>query len=144
MNLREAALKKKIDEAKPDWKDVEYLIKEAKNPNNNLYTEDITVGPLSYKKEGSLCFKDKIIDLRPQLKTLCLLFMHNHKKIVGYDVIRDQIVSSHKRKKGFKNITKYTDELHKILQKYFKRKVIFNHKTEAYFLDIDHTVRKKR
>ncbi|MGB2580170.1 MAG: hypothetical protein WBC83_00565, partial [Minisyncoccia bacterium] len=99
--------------------------------------DDITVGPLVYRG-GSVYFNGAPLEMRSQLNMLCYLLMSNHKKIVEYYSITEQIVAADKRKlRNKKNISKYVSELHTLLKKRFRRKVIFNHKKEGYILDTD-------
>lgn len=98
---------------------------------------EVTAGPLSYKS-GRVYFDGELVEMRPQLNMLCYLFMCNHKKIVEYCSIEEQIVASSKRTvRKKKNIHKYVSELHSLLRKRFRRNVIFNHKKEGYILDTD-------
>ena len=113
-----------------------------KNIINSLKNEDtlvnkITIGHLVYDTDGGIYFKNKLIKMRPQIQNLCILFIKNHKKLVDYSNIKDEIIAVKKRNtSGFTNITKYVNELHKILRKHFKRDVLFNMEKNAYLFDI--------
>lgn len=137
---------KKIDELVNKLKKKSYYIfvinidkleNMSKSTNDSLI-EDLVVGPLIYKKDGSIYFKQELLKIRAQLKTLLILFMESHKKILDYSNIKDELIAANKRPTtNFATITKYVSELHKILKKYFKQKVIFNQGKEAYIFDID-------
>lgn len=103
----------------------------------------IEVGQLVYDVDGGIYFKNKLIEMRSQLETLCILFMKNHKKPLGYEIIKDELIDPTKtRQKGFITITKYVSELHKLLKKYFNKEVIFNHEKHSYIFDIEHKFKK--
>ena len=142
-NPAQLALDKKLEQAKRDVmeSDIEELKKgllEANNSNVKLMAREITVGQLSYGKDGAIRFKNKPIEMRYQLRTLCVLFMDNHDKFLSYDNIKDETIPSSKRLAiSFKTITKYVSELQVLLRQYFKKKVIFNQGKEGYIFDID-------
>jgi DNA-binding response OmpR family regulator len=106
-------------------------------------TEPIIVGALVYDIDGKITFKGKPIKMRPQMRDLCVLFMKNHRNLVDYSKIKDELIDARKRATtGFTTITKYADELHKLLKKHFKKEVIFNYEREGYIFDIESKVRK--
>lgn len=128
-------------------REIDEIIKDKKEKKNNLTAEsnktnknipEIAVGPLVYSSDGGIYYKDRQIKMRLQIKSLCILFMKNHKKLLDYSDIKDELIEVKKRSFiKFITITKYTNELHGILRKYFKKDVIFNHEKTAYFFDID-------
>ena len=106
--------------------------------NNEPLFEDLVVGPLVYRKDGAILYKQTPIKMRSQMKTLCIIFMNNHKNLVDYSTIKDELVPAKKRSTtSFKTITKYVSELHKLLQNHFKREVIFNQEKDGYIFDIE-------
>jgi hypothetical protein len=106
--------------------------------STNSLVEDLTVGHLTYQKDGALTFKNKPVEMRSQMKTLCIFFMQRHKSFIDYSAIKDEIISETKSQtKGFTNTTKYVNELQGLLRKLFGKKVIFNHKKEGYIFDVE-------
>jgi len=76
--------------------------------------------------------------MRPQIKTLCIFFMKNRNEFLDYSTIKDELIKAEKRSDTpLKTITQYVSELHKILKKAFRKKVIFNDKKEGYIFNID-------
>jgi len=111
--------------------------------NKNGQVEKIIVGSLVYDTDGGIYFKNKHIKMRSQIQDLCILFMKNHKNFVGYSTIKDELIDAKKRPiTSFKTITKYVNELHKLLKNCFKKKVIFNQEKDAYIFDIEHKFKK--
>jgi hypothetical protein len=99
---------------------------------------DLIVGPLVYTKNGLICYRQKTLKMRSQIKTLSVLFMNNHKDFIDYDKIKDEIIPAKKRPATSRaTITKYVNELHILLRKHFKRDVIFNDEKEGYIFDIE-------
>ena len=100
--------------------------------------QDLLVGQLRYSRDGSIYYKQTNLDMRFQLRTLCVLFMDNHQNFLDYSRIKDELISAKKRSTiDFKTITKYVSELHIILKGHFRRKVIFNQGKEGYIFDIE-------
>jgi hypothetical protein len=111
--------------------------KDSNQKKDGILLNDLVVGPLIYKKDGLIYYKQTLLEMRFQLRTICILFMEKHKEFVDYTCIRDEIIPAHKRSTtSFETITKYVSELHKLLRLYFKRKVIFNQEKEGYIFDI--------
>lgn len=104
--------------------------------NEDSQVKELVIGPLVYCLDGSICFKNKILKIRPQMKTLCIFFMKNHKKSVDYSTIKDEIIDAKKRSyTTFKTITKYVSELHNLLRKHFKKNVIIPNGDQGYIFD---------
>lgn len=134
--LRLRILKCKLDQID----ELEEKIESVKNipRKSDFLPKEIVIGSLVYGLDGTIKFKSKILEMRPQIKTLCILLMKNHGNSVDYSRIKDELISTKKRSStGFKTITKYAGELHKILEIHFKKKVIFNFEKEGYILDVN-------
>jgi hypothetical protein len=100
--------------------------------------EDLVIGQLVYRADGCILYKQTPIKMRYQLKNLCILFMKNHKGIVDYSIIKDELIAADKRTTtSFETITKYVSELHTLLRKHFNREVIFNHEKDGYIFDTE-------
>jgi len=128
-------ISKKIKDRFSDDKD---LNKNNDDKDTNSFVKEVVVGPLIYTTKGDIYFKKKLLKLRSQLKTLCILFMENHEELVDYSTIRDELTSAKKRPNANpKNINKYVSELHKLLRGHFKKNVIFTHEKEGYIFDIN-------
>ena len=98
--------------------------------------EPIIVGPLAYTEDGRITYRGENIKMRPQIKTLCILFMQHHKDLTDYSIIKDNLIVADKRHKvDWETIQKYVSELHKLLKKEFKKKVIFLVPKEGYIFD---------
>ena len=103
----------------------------------DILVKELVIGSLVYNVDGGIYFRNKLIKMRPQIHNLCVLFMKNHKKLVDYSTIKDELIDAKKRSlTDFKTITKYVNELHKLLRKYFKKDVLFNQEKNAYIFDI--------
>jgi hypothetical protein len=100
--------------------------------------QDLVIGPLVYRKDGCILYKQTSIKMRYQMRTLCILFMNNHKNLVDYSTIKDELVPAEKRSRtSFETITKYVSELHNLLKKHFNHEVIFNQEKDGYIFDIE-------
>ena len=87
----------------------------------------LTIGKLIGYEDGSVRFNSKSLDLRPQIKDLCWLFMKRHNQLVNATDIKDEIVKAAKRKATSDDtISKYVSELHNELQIHFGKPVITN------------------
>jgi len=126
-----------VDDLDNRISELEKLIK------STVPVEPIVLGHLVYDIDGKITFKGKPIKMRPQMRDLCVLFMKNHRDLVNYSTIKEELIDAKKRATtSFTTITKYADELHKLLKKYFKKEVIFNYEKEGYIFDIESKVRK--
>ncbi len=97
---------------------------------------EITVGDLGAYNDGSIRYKEKILELRGQLKELCRLFMARRGRLVSIDDIREEIISADKRKSTSNaTISKYVSELHVSLKFHFKKDVFINQKEEGWFFN---------
>jgi len=87
-------------------------------------------GSLNLRHSGVICYENNIIDMRTGLKTLCELFIERPNQLINRNDIEDELgVDSEKLKS---TIAKYVSELNKILEPYFKRQPIINHKKEGW------------
>ncbi len=118
-------------------------IKKVKPPrqDNLLFTKElisqITAGDLVAYSDGTIRYKDIILDLRNQLKDLCRLFMRNPKRLLTIDDIREEIINADKREATPNStIAKYVSELRNSLQIHFKKDVIFNQKEEGWYFKL--------
>lgn len=108
------------------------------SPQDPSPTEEVVIGPLVYRADGVFIFKDKPLKMRPQMRTLCVLFMHHHRRLIDYTKIKEEIISPQKQRHTTSaTITKYVNELHNLLRVHFKKEVIFNHEREGYFFDTE-------
>ena len=97
----------------------------------------ITAGDLVAYSDGTIRYKDIILDLRNQLKDLCRLFMRNPKRLLTIDDIREEIINADKREATPNStIAKYVSELRNSLQIHFKKDVIFNQKEEGWYFKL--------
>jgi len=116
----------------------EEMTTDKKVSEKTALVEDLVVGSLIYRKDGSIYYKQKLLKMRYQMRTLCILFMKNHKNFVDYSTIKDELIDAKKRPStNFKIITKYVSELHNLLREYFKREVIFNQEKDGYIFDTE-------
>ena len=100
--------------------------------------KEIEVGDLATFSDGSIRYKGTIVDLRPQLKELCRMFMRQPKKLLNADDIKDKIVEASKRENTYHaTIAKYVSELHRTLKIHFKKDVIFNSNQDGWYLDTE-------
>lgn len=87
----------------------------------------ITIGKLIGYHDGSIRYDGKVLNLRPQIKDLCWLFMQRKNTLVNATDIKEEIVKASKRKATSEDtISKYVSELHNELQIHFGRRVITN------------------
>lgn len=88
---------------------------------------EITIGKLVGYYDGSIRYDGKVLDLRPQIKDLCWLFMRRHNQLVNATDIKEQIVKASRRKNTSDDtISKYVSELQKKLKIHFGKSVITN------------------
>lgn len=109
--------------------------------DNLLYTKklepEITVGDLGAYSDGTIRYKNEIINLRKQLKDLCRLFMRHPERLLTIDDIRAEIISASKGKiTPNSTISKYVSELHNSLKIHFKRDVIFSQQQEGWYFKL--------
>lgn len=94
---------------------------------------EIEAGDLVAYSNGSIRYKDKMVELRPQMKDLCRLFMRNQGTVLTHDDIRNTIVDSTKRgATPYTTIAKYVSELHGVLKIHFGRDVITNQNKDGW------------
>lgn len=95
---------------------------------------EITAGDLQAYNDGSIRYKETLLEMRGQLKELCRLFMVRQGRLVTIDDIREEIISADKRKTTSNaTISKYVSELHVSLKLHFKKDVFINQKEEGWF-----------
>lgn len=87
-------------------------------------------GELNLRQDGLICYKNKVIDMRTGLKTLCELFISRPNELINRDDIFDSLGVNTKKKKD--TISKYVSALNKALEPHFKRQPIINHKKEGW------------
>ncbi|HUD03118.1 MAG TPA: helix-turn-helix domain-containing protein [Candidatus Paceibacterota bacterium] len=98
---------------------------------------EIEVGSLVAYSDGSIRYKGKMVELRPQMKDLCRLFMRNQGTVLTHDDIRNAIVDSTKRgATPYTTIAKYVSELHGVLKVHFDRDVITNQNKDGWVFSI--------
>ena len=90
----------------------------------------IESGSLNLRQSGVICYENNIIDMRTGLKTLCELFINRPNQLINRNDILDELGVSSKRTKA--TIAKYVSELNIIIEPYFKRLPIINHKKEGW------------
>lgn len=101
---------------------------------------EITSGDLASYSDGTIRYKDTILNLRNQLKDLCRLFMRNPKRLLTPEDIKENIISADKRKiTSNSTISKYVSELRNSLKVHFKKDVIFSQKEEGWHFDVNKT-----
>ncbi len=104
--------------------------------NESAIKSEMTVGKLISYSDGSIRYDGKILDLRPQVKDLCRLFMERHNQLVNADDIKDKIIKAAKRKAtSFDTISKYVSELHTELQIHFGKAVITNQPKDGWIFN---------
>lgn len=106
-------------------------------PKRNSIMEELSIGPLKYTKDGIIYYNKVEIEMRPQLKNLCYLFMQRPKVWIDYYVIKKYLTDPKKEKEGYKTIQKYASALHVLLKKHFRKDVIINNEVRGYFFDIE-------
>ena len=86
-------------------------------------------------KEGRITYDDVEITLRPQIKDLCRLFMNGAPRLITFDDIKDNIISSRKRDITTNTtISKYVSVLSTALDNYSKTLTIKLHSKNGYVL----------
>jgi len=98
---------------------------------------EIAVGDLVAYSDGTIRYKNEIVDLRNQLKDLCRLFMRNQNRVLILEDIKNEIIPAPKRKTtSNQTIAKYVSELRTSLKGCFQRDVLHNQKGEGWYLDL--------
>ncbi len=101
--------------------------KKTSRPERKHFYSEVTVGELRACSDGLIRFKNAVIEMRPQLNTLCWLFMDEVDARVTSDAIKERIIVAKKRALTTnETIAKYVSELHKHLERVYGREVIFN------------------
>lgn len=110
----------------------DFLIRKKTGKSESLSNEPIVkeAGFLNLRKSGNICFKDKVINMRTNLKTLCEVFIDRPNQLINRNDIADEIGVKSSSLKS--TIAKYVSELNKILEPYFERKPIMNDKKEGW------------
>lgn len=104
--------------------------------NESSIKAEITIGKLIAYSDGTIRYDGKILDLRPQVKDLCRLFMERHNQLVNADDIKEKIIKASKRKAtSFDTISKYVSELHTELQIHFGKAVITNQPKDGWIFN---------
>ena len=125
-----------VEKAKQYRKNLKELLtseelEEIKNVSKiSTETIRISAGLLNQRHSGAICYENKIIDMRTGLKTLCELFIERPTQLIGRNDIIDELGVNSSRTKA--TIAKYVSELNRILEPYFKRHPIVNHKKEGW------------
>ena len=97
---------------------------------------EITTGDLVAYSDGTIRFKDEIIDLRNQMKDLCRLFMRHPRRLLPFEDIKNEIIPAPKRESTPNTtISKYVSELRSSLKSHFGRDVIHSQKEEGWYFD---------
>jgi hypothetical protein len=97
---------------------------------------EVSVGKLIAYSDGTIRYQGKHLDLRPQIKDLCRLFMERQNQLINADDIREKIIKASKRKAtSFDTISKYISELHKELQNHFGKEVITNQPKDGWIFN---------
>lgn len=80
---------------------------------------------LALYDDGMVRFNNKIIELEPMLKEMCILFIQNFNRLVTLDMIKDSIINADDRPDyNDENIGKYVSKLQKSLRFHIKKRVI--------------------
>ncbi|MEI6480435.1 MAG: hypothetical protein WCO12_02860 [bacterium] len=107
-----------------------------KSPEESSLKPEIKLGNLIAYDDGTIRYKSTILNLRPQIKDLCRLFMNRHNQLVDSDCIKDEIIKATKRKStSFDTISKYVSELHAELQIHFGKTVITNQPKDGWIFN---------
>lgn len=104
--------------------------------NESSIKAEITIGKLIAYSDGTIRYDGKLLDLRPQVKDLCRLFMERHNQLVNADDIKEKIIKASKRKAtSFDTISKYVSELHTEMQIHFGKAVITNQPKDGWIFN---------
>ena len=95
-------------------------------------------GALEYREDGEIYYKGTPLKMRPQIRRLCIFLMQgqNYQKPQDLSDIRDAICGPHKKVPNA-SVQKYVSELHILLKKCFKNRVVFRAESGDYFMDVD-------
>jgi hypothetical protein len=108
-------------------------ISSSENMNSEGANIEIPAGRLSLWRDGTIRYRNKIIPLRKQLKSLCMLFIKNPNMLITYDKIKDEIIKADRRSAiHFKTIAKYVSELRRSLKVHFGKNVIICNSGEGW------------
>lgn len=99
---------------------------------------ELSINGLQALHDGTVRYKGATLKMRKQIRDLCILFMRNHDRVIGWDTIREWIIRADKRDQiqPF-TIAKYVSELHGILQLHLKKEVLFNQAGDGWSLKIE-------
>ncbi|HUD02497.1 MAG TPA: hypothetical protein VMR46_00550 [Candidatus Paceibacterota bacterium] len=131
---------KKIDEYfNAILKEKNLSVKKPRSKKKPFFSE-IVIGKLHACADGLIRFGGNVVDMRPQLATLCWLFMEHEGALVTIDDIKERIIEASKRA-GTSNTTiaKYVSELHRPLQDVYGGEVIFNEKDIGWRFEPERT-----
>jgi len=101
---------------------------------SDAYLEpEISVAGLSFFLDGTLKFRNGIIELPAEIRELCVLFMKHEGEILNEDDIKAVIIHAKKRPfLGKKTISKYVSKLRSSLKVHFGKNVIINQRKSGW------------
>jgi hypothetical protein len=106
------------------------------NKVKKTYKNEITVGKLKSGTDGLIRFGENVVELRPQLNTLCRMFMQNVGSLLDIDTIKEELISSDKQPfTSNSTLAKYVSELQKKLKSLYGSKVIFSVSKSGWMFD---------
>lgn len=109
-------------------------------PNNpvayvDVYEVDLSFEKLCSWKDGRITYDGVVMDMRPQIKDLCRLFLKRPRAQITYDDIKDSIIKSRSRDTTPNStLSKYVHELIKSLDAHSKTLEIINNPLTGYTL----------